>query len=155
MVVTSHSPQETRRLGRAVGDMMSGGEVVWVEGPLGAGKTVFVQGLASGLGIAGPVQSPSFVLERHHYGRLHLRHLDLYRLTAEEALEAGLLSDDDQEDTVTVIEWADRAMGHLTPTMTVKIEFSPSGPEDRIVSLNSSLEHWRKKVRDAASRSSH
>ncbi len=127
---------------------MSGGEIIWVEGFLGTGKTVFVQGLALGLGIFGRVQSPSFVLERIHQGRLCLRHLDLYRLTGEEAWEAGLLLEPDH-DTVMVIEWAERASGHLTPTLAVKMEFSPTGREDRKIALSSPLGHWREKVLDA------
>lgn len=76
-------------------------------GPLGAGKTRFIQGTAQGLGYRGRVRSPSYVLE-HRYpgGRLPIRHLDLYRLESPDAgLEAGWEEDD---RSVVMVEWADR-----------------------------------------------
>ena len=104
----SDGPRETRNLGQAIGANCRGGEVILLFGQLGAGKTTFVQGLARGLGVRGTVQSPSFVLERIHKGTLVLRHLDLYRLSAEEVEDSGLLEGAGDAE-VTVVEWADRA----------------------------------------------
>ncbi len=120
----SRGPGETRAIGKAIGERCRGGEVILLKGPLGAGKTTLVQGIARGLGIEGPVQSPSFVLERIHRGRLALRHLDLYRLTGAEALETGLLSEMD-EDEVTVIEWGERAEGLLSADLEIRIDMTP------------------------------
>jgi tRNA threonylcarbamoyladenosine biosynthesis protein TsaE len=120
----SRSPGETRRIGQAIGEHCRGGEVIFLRGPLGAGKTTLVQGIARGLGIEGPVQSPSFVLERIHRGRLALRHLDLYRLTGVEALETGLLSEMD-ENEVTVIEWGERAEGLVNADLEIRIDLNP------------------------------
>lgn len=115
--------------------------MILLKGPLGAGKTTLVQGIARGLGIEGPVQSPSFVLERIHRGRLELRHLDLYRLSGEEALEAGLLSDIG-DDQVTVIEWAERAEGLIDADLEVKIERT-SEEENRSISIEAKNPAWK------------
>ena len=79
---TTRSPEQTFEVGRAVGERLSGGEILLLGGPLGAGKTVFVKGLAAGLGCdPEEVSSPSFTLvNRYDEGRLVLYHLDLYRL---------------------------------------------------------------------------
>ena len=89
--IESRGPEDTRKVGRVIGRHLRGGEVILLKGPLGAGKTTLVQGIARGLGIEGPIQSPSFVLERIHRGRLWLRHLDLYRLTEPEVLSPASL----------------------------------------------------------------
>ena len=69
-----------RALGRALGKAATSGDRFLLEGPFGAGKTTFVQGLAEGLDVKTPVGSPSFVLETQYRGRLILYHVDLYRL---------------------------------------------------------------------------
>jgi len=70
--IESRGPDDTRKIGKAIGRRLMGGEVILLKGTLGAGKTTLVQGIARGLDIEGPVQSPSFVLERIHRGRLEL-----------------------------------------------------------------------------------
>ncbi|MDP8922902.1 MAG: tRNA (adenosine(37)-N6)-threonylcarbamoyltransferase complex ATPase subunit type 1 TsaE, partial [Chloroflexota bacterium] len=76
----SISPDETRRLGAAIGDVAAPGDVLLLEGAFGVGKTALVQGLAAGLGVEGYVSSPSFIMINEHHGRLRLYHIDLYRL---------------------------------------------------------------------------
>lgn len=98
---------QTVRFGRALGRALSAPAWIGVVGPLGAGKTRFIQGAAQGLDYRGRVRSPSYVLE-HRYpgGRLPLRHLDLYRLESPDAeIEAGWEEDD---RSVVMVEWADR-----------------------------------------------
>src|SRR5204863_4213662 len=97
-----------RGLGRAMGEAAHAGDRFLLEGPFGAGKTTFVQGLAEGLGISIPVSSPSFVIETQYRGRLTLYHVDLYRL---ERIEAELLESLEEHlfgDGVTAVEWAER-----------------------------------------------
>jgi tRNA threonylcarbamoyladenosine biosynthesis protein TsaE len=105
--IISHSPAETFGHGRALGATLRGGDVVALDGELGAGKTHFVKGIAAGLGCDGDVTSPTFTLV-HEYtgGRLPLFHFDFYRLDSEdETLRIGL---DDYLGAggVVVIEWA-------------------------------------------------
>src|SRR5207237_5283749 len=105
---------ETFELGVRIGKQLSGGEIILLNGPLGAGKTVFVKGIASALGIdVEEVTSPSFTLVNVHPGRLLLYHIDLYRL--EEGAAAAHAVDFDEiltnENAVVVIEWGER-LGH-------------------------------------------
>ncbi len=139
-VWTTESPDETFEVGRALGEKLSGGEILLLGGPLGAGKTVFVKGLASGLGVdPEEVSSPSFTLvNRYDEGRLVLYHLDLYRL-AEGAAAAHavdleeLLSD---ERAVIVIEWAERMGRYPLPESGVwRVQIEGDGEEPRRITL--------------------
>ena len=109
LVVDTRCAEETQELGRVVGEMAQPGDVYLLTGPLGAGKTCLTQGIARGLGVAGHVRSPSYVLMNRYPGRLTLHHLDLYRLYG--PLEAWDLGLDEPlfGDGVCVVEWADRA----------------------------------------------
>jgi tRNA threonylcarbamoyladenosine biosynthesis protein TsaE len=124
----------TRALGATLGALARAGDLVCLTGPLGAGKTQLAQGFASGLGVVGPVVSPSFVLMAEHIGRLPLFHIDLYRLDdAAEAIDDGLL-DEREADGVTLIEWADR-LGAALPVGRLDIAIDGSGDEPRTVRL--------------------
>ncbi len=107
----SHSPAETEALGESWGRAAQRGLVIGLNGDLGAGKTLFVKGLARGLGVESRVHSPTFTLVNEYTGgRLTLFHLDLYRLeTAEQFHEAGL-EEFLQPEGVTVIEWVERCL---------------------------------------------
>ena len=110
----SHSPAETAALGEQWGRAAQSGLVIGLTGDLGAGKTQFVKGLARGLGTAGRVQSPTFVLVNIYTGgRLTLFHVDLYRLDTREQIAAAGLEDYLRPAGVTVIEWAERWFGNL------------------------------------------
>ena len=106
------SEAETEELGAALGATLRGGEVVLLSGELGAGKTVFVRGLARGVG-ADPdeVASPTFVLLTSYPGRLTLHHADLYRLEKAATDELGL---EELHRGVLAIEWPDR-LTHSPP----------------------------------------
>jgi thiamine-monophosphate kinase len=105
------SPQETFALGQALGHVLRGGDFIALSGPLGAGKTHLVKGIAAGLGVLDdePVVSPTFVLIREYRGRLKLYHIDAYRLHGPaELLSLGLDEIIAEPDAVTALEWADR-----------------------------------------------
>ncbi|MFQ6059040.1 MAG: tRNA (adenosine(37)-N6)-threonylcarbamoyltransferase complex ATPase subunit type 1 TsaE [Anaerolineae bacterium] len=112
----SHSPDQTRRLGARLGQLLQGGDVVCLEGELGTGKTCLAQGIGRGLGIREPIVSPTFTLIREYKvakGRPPLYHIDFYRLeNAEEALALGL-EEYLYGQGVCVIEWAERAQAAL------------------------------------------
>lgn len=118
---------DTLALGRRLGEAAEPGDVVLLEGALGAGKTVLVKGLAAGLGVDDEVVSPTFVLVRQYVGRLPLVHADLYRVGSRPEVEAlGLL--DLSEDGVLVVEWADRAPW-LAPSGAIRLRLGP-GADD-------------------------
>ncbi len=136
---TSHNPEETFDAGRRVGERLEGGEVLLLSGTLGAGKTVFTKGVASGLGLdPAEVSSPSFTLvNRHGEGRLVLYHLDLYRLaeghSAAHAVELDELLAD--ERAVIVIEWAERMGRYRLPPTTWRVHIDGDGEDPRRVRL--------------------
>ena len=119
--------EATLDLGRRIGAASRPGDVLLLEGPLGAGKTVLVRGVAAGLGSADEVVSPTFVLVRHYQGRLPLVHADLYRLADPADVERlGLL--ELAEDGVLVVEWPERAP-RLEATATLRISLG-AGPAE-------------------------
>ena len=135
VILTSKSPEETFRIAAELGNTAQPGLVMGLVGDLGAGKTQYVKGFASGLGITERVHSPTFTLVNEYLsGRIPCYHLDLYRLeTAEQIHSAGLESYFQPENAVTLIEWFDRAR-NLVPTsdrlLVVQISASPSGNEN-------------------------
>jgi tRNA threonylcarbamoyladenosine biosynthesis protein TsaE len=134
-------PEATRALGHALGEALAdapGGSVVLLAGALGAGKTVFVQGLARGLGVTTPVKSPTFALEHRHEGRRALHHLDLYRLTPGRGLEELGLDELAAGPDVVAIEWPDRLPDPPADAVRVTLDW-PAGAgaesERRIVRI--------------------
>jgi tRNA threonylcarbamoyladenosine biosynthesis protein TsaE len=106
-IMTSHSPQETIAIGRQIAATLKLGDVVYLFGDLGSGKTVFVKGICQGLGVKEEVTSPSFVIATEYKGRMPISHIDLYRLDQKNA--AALPVDEYfLENGITIIEWADR-----------------------------------------------
>ena len=135
----SNAADETRRIGRGLGDQLTGGEVLLLSGPLGAGKTVLVKGLAEALGIdPEEVTSPSFTLVNPYEGRLPLYHIDLYRLT-EGATAAHAVDLDEllmNEKAVLVIEWAERLGRYPLPSSVVRISIAGDGDSPRKISVS-------------------
>jgi tRNA threonylcarbamoyladenosine biosynthesis protein TsaE len=136
---TSASEQETFDLGVRIGQQLAGGEILLLNGSLGAGKTVFVKGLAQALDVdADDVSSPSFTLVNPYQGRLLLYHIDLYRLdegaSAAHAVDLDeLLSD---EHAVTVIEWAERMGRYPLPPAAWSLSITGDGDAPRKISIN-------------------
>ena len=107
--VESSSPGETSRLAERMAAACRPGTVLALVGDLGAGKTLFVQGLARGLGFRGEVTSPTFNLMNYYEGRLPITHFDLYRLgRAEELYGIGFYEYAEDDRGVVLIEWPDR-----------------------------------------------
>lgn len=108
------------------------GDVIGLVGPLGAGKTQLVKGIAAGLGVTEErrVSSPTFVLVNEYDGRLHLWHVDVYRLADVRELDAIGFDEMVASGGVVVVEWADRAAA-LLPTATIWMELTPEGESRR------------------------
>ncbi len=121
-IVTTTSEEDTYALGRRLAETLQPGTFVLLYGDLGAGKTAFVRGMASGLG-ADPddVSSPTFVLVQHYKGRVPLTHVDLYRLDSGAAVD-DLGLEEMASGAVVAIEWAERLPRPLDDSVTVNIE---------------------------------
>lgn len=130
--LVTHSAEETRALGAALGVAAFPGAVLAVSGDLGAGKTVLAKGLGEGLGVPTRMQSPTFVIvQSHPDGRLPLWHCDLYRLGDAAEIENLGLDDLVGVDGVVVIEWADRFPEHL-PADHLRVHLEGLGDERTI-----------------------
>src|SRR5438132_10908372 len=137
----SISPNEraTFDLGARIGAQLSGGEIILLSGPLGAGKTMLVKGIARAFGINDEdVTSPSFTLVNPHHGRLLLYHIDLYRL--EEGASAAHAVDLDEimtdENAVVIIEWAERLGRYPLPPYVSRVLITGDGDEPRRISIS-------------------
>lgn len=107
MVWETNGPEETFALGKELGQKAKAGDVYCLNGDLGVGKTVFTQGFASGLGIEGPVNSPTFTIwQEYEDGRLPLYHFDVYRIGDVEEMDEIGYEDCFYGDGVCLIEWS-------------------------------------------------
>ena len=134
--------QEMHELGARIGAQLKAGDLLLLNGDLGAGKTVFVQGIAQALGITG-VTSPTFVISKSYKAKLPLIHVDVYRLL--DSGKAALFLDDldldsDRENSVTVIEWGGAESARLSD-QRLEITIDRSN-EVRRVSFNCVGSRW-------------
>ncbi len=153
MQLRSRGPDDTRGIGEALGRALlragPTGAVVALWGALGAGKTCFVQGLARGLGVAGYVRSPTFVLIHEYRGPTPLTHVDLYRLTSADLGGLGL-EEILEGPGVVAIEWPDHAQAILpAERLDVRLAFGDHENERR-VSLVPRGDRYRAIAEDAA-----
>lgn len=106
-IIETYSAQETHEFGQKIGQQLSPGSVLTLVGDLGVGKTVFSQGLAEGLGITEPVNSPTFtIIQMYEEGRLPLYHFDVYRIGDISEMDEIGYEDYFWGDGVCLIEWA-------------------------------------------------
>lgn len=126
-VYTSRSPDETKNLGKKLGQLLQGSDLVALNGHLGAGKTCLVQGIAAGLNSRDHVTSPSFSLIKEYIGDKPIYHFDLYRLKQPEELEDLGYEDYFYGNGVTLIEWAEKVKHYLPKSMLlIRIEMGES-----------------------------
>jgi tRNA threonylcarbamoyladenosine biosynthesis protein TsaE len=122
LILETGSADESARVGAAIGRAASAGDLIALIGPLGAGKTTLVQGMASGLQVAERATSPSFTLIHEHRGRLPFCHVDLYRLSPDETEGLGL-EEIVGGESVVAVEWAERLPDPPTDRLEIEISF--------------------------------
>jgi len=116
----------TRALAQSIGAQLRAGDLVWLSGPLGAGKTTLAQEIARALGVSDPVSSPTFVIVSEYNERLPLLHCDAYRLEGLDArglADAGLEDFLSRTDAVRLLEWPEM-VAHFLPEPDWKIEIT-------------------------------
>jgi tRNA threonylcarbamoyladenosine biosynthesis protein TsaE len=142
----SHSPEQTALIGEVLGNVCEGGEVCWLEGQMGAGKTVLTQGIARGLGIAEPVTSPTFTILKEYQGRLALHHFDFYRLEGMARSTEWEFADYQMPDAICVVEWAEHAQAFL-PDEYLRLQLRYISPTKRAVVFMPYGAHYETLVR--------
>ena len=121
MVYESNSWEDTFNLGKRLGEAARAGQVYCLDGDLGVGKTVFTQGFAKGLGIEGPVSSPTFtIIQQYDEGRLPLYHFDVYRIGDISEMDEIGYEDCFYGDGVSLIEWSS-LIGEILPDQLTQI----------------------------------
>lgn len=136
--IKSHSENETKKWAERLAAYLCPGDVLTLEGDLGAGKTTFTKGLAQGLGITRNVNSPTFTLIKEYKGKIPLYHMDVYRLDEEEDLG---FDEYFHSEGITVIEWASRIADQL-PDERLDIAIKRTGDASRLIQLNPSGKHF-------------
>lgn len=128
----SRSPSQTETLARSMAERVSGGEVILLRGALGAGKTFFAAALGDALGVREPMTSPSYVLLRSYETRrkLTVHHMDFYRLSGDDDLEALGIEECVEADALVLVEWPERCPSAFAD-FTLELTFVVTGDERR------------------------
>ena len=136
VVVKTKSSVETIRIGNSIGSRLLPGDVVALMGELGAGKTQFIKGMATGAGVGKPtyISSPSFTLINEYPGRIPFYHIDLFRLEREKEAEELGIEDYFQGEGITAIEWADKIPA-LLPKEMLLIRIAYTGKNIRSIEI--------------------
>lgn len=143
-------PAQTRALGERVGRVAESGDLFLLEGEFGTGKTVFVQGLAIGLGVPTPVTSPSFVIINQHAGRQPLYHVDLYRLDQVDAEIEDAVADALDAGGVVAVEWPALLPPDLQGAATW-LRFQRMGECSRIIEVETCQQRLARALEDGGS----
>jgi tRNA threonylcarbamoyladenosine biosynthesis protein TsaE len=133
----SRSAAETEAIGARLAVELAAGDVVLIEGDLGAGKTTLVRGAARALGVTGPVTSPTFTIGQRYQAPVPVSHIDLYRVPGLAGEDPDLLADYLHDDTVAFVEWprgGERTIGGFA-RIAARIRLEHAGGDRRLVSV--------------------
>ena len=137
MTLTTHSEEETIALGKKIGSLLQKGDVIALQGTLGAGKTTITKGIASALGVEETITSPTFCLISEYEGKMPLYHMDVYRLEGSDDFINLGVEDMIYGRGVSLIEWSEKIMDEL-PKKTIILRLEPNEDGSRTVTL----ENW-------------
>ena len=131
--ILSRSIEETYNIGQDIASRLQGGEVIILDGDLGAGKTVFAKGLAKGLEIDCIINSPTFTIMNVYQGRLKFCHFDMYRIDDEDELrELGFDEYIGHKDNVCAIEWASKTPSLISDDV-IKVSIQKIDQDSRMI----------------------
>jgi tRNA threonylcarbamoyladenosine biosynthesis protein TsaE len=133
---TSNSPDETMKLAAKFVKNLKAGDIVFLKGDLGAGKTVFTKGMAKALKVnETSVVSPTFVLMNYYEGKLPLYHFDLYRLEKPEEIKSVQFDEYFYGEGISIVEWPER-LGNLAPTEYWQVELTHKSETQRDICIS-------------------
>ena len=130
MKIVVKNLEETLKLANDFAARLTGGEVVLLNGDLGAGKTTFTQFVFKALGVKEVVNSPTFAILKSYQGKFKLHHFDTYRITCEEAIEAGFDEVFEEKDSIVFVEWSEN-IAPLIPEKNIKINIKYLNENER------------------------
>lgn len=135
--IASHSRQETLALAASFAQSLKGGEIIFLRGPIGAGKTVFVKGVAAAMGLKSSPTSASFSLMKEYKNKQRrLFHIDLFRLEEGEVFNLGFEEMLEDEKAIILAEWPD-PIRHMLPSDRLEMDFILKEGDERVISLQS------------------
>lgn len=149
--VSFEAPDQTQSFAERLGALLRAGDLLVLTGGLGAGKTTFTQGLARGLGVRGPITSPTFVVARTHPSLGDgpaLVHVDAYRLGGEAELD-DLDLDAELDESVTVVEWGE-GIAEALADERLHLELETTGESSRVLRLRGVGQRWEQAAADLA-----
>lgn len=150
MRVVTHHSDETMRLGMALAKIIKPGDIIFLQGGLGSGKTTFVRGVAEGLGGTDSVTSPTFMLLHLYKGKFPVYHFDFYRLQSVEEFQTLGLEEYLNGDGISLLEWPEKTAAFLhEPDFIVDFQFTEK-QDERDVSIVSNDENRLKLLESAA-----
>jgi tRNA threonylcarbamoyladenosine biosynthesis protein TsaE len=149
LVCSTYSPEETRIIGASLAPVLLPGDVLSLSGDLGAGKTVFIQGVAIALGVQSAVTSPTFTIVHEYEGRFPITHLDVYRLNSfQEVIDLGF-EEYLAPDSIVLIEWGE-AISPMLPRRHLEVELraslDPEAENERRMVFRPHGPEWVRKV---------
>ena len=130
MILKVKGLKETQKLANDFAASLNGGEVVLLNGDLGAGKTTFTQFVFKALGVKEVVSSPTFAILKSYEGKFKLHHFDTYRISTEEAIESGFDEIFQEEDSVIFVEWSEN-IASLLPNETISVNIRRISENER------------------------
>jgi tRNA threonylcarbamoyladenosine biosynthesis protein TsaE len=133
--ITTASAAETEAAGAALASRLDAGDVVLIEGELGAGKTTFVRGACRALGVTVPVTSPTFTIGQRYPGRVPVAHVDLFRVASLRREDPGLLDDYVGPDMISFIEWPEAAVGDIDGVVAQRVRIEHAGGDRRVLEI--------------------
>lgn len=133
----SRTPEDTEGLGHQLARTLAPGDVVLVEGELGAGKTTFIRGAVRALGVTTPVTSPTFTIGQRYRGSVPVAHLDLFRLEDLDAEDPDLLSEYVRPDTIAFVEWPSHGEETVAGfgRIAARVVIAHAGGDDRRITI--------------------
>ena len=135
--IATHSRAQTLALAERFSSALKGGEIVFLRGPIGAGKTVFVKGVAAALGLKSSPTSASFSLMKEYKNKKHrLFHIDLFRLEEGEVFNLGFEEMLEDENAIILAEWPD-PIRHMLPADRLEMDFILKEGDERVIKLQS------------------